>query len=397
MAFTNSKRKRNEGTFDDRVFNKSHKRHHSDHAPKSILKQSVTADAPDLSTDEAPSPSLQNAKSKPTNTFKAQAVKKATNPTKVSVRASDSSADRVPAVKPSKLGTSRKIAQKQRISSSEFPSLNEHSLSDVDPTDLGTNATSKVALLTLSSPPLEKAVGEGDGSEDEEEHDKDGEDDEQEDDNDDEDDDEDDADPGSSSESSMDWASDAVLNSDGEAHGDKKKKETFKADNPNAFASSMAGILGYKLTRTQRANPILARSADAKEADEKLLDMKLEKKAKAEMKREKFNNGGTGLDPNDKLKESRGDGAGSLVGDVLGINNAMEGQEIFVNQQHEKELKKMAQKGVVKMFNAFTSVREKTVEASRSAGSRAKKEEKATEMTKEGWLEYVGRGAKGEV
>ena len=397
MAFTNPKRKRDEGTSNDRVLIESHKRHHPDHAPLSVPKQSVVADAPDLSTDEAHLPSLQNGKSKPTDTFKAQAVKKATNPMKVFGRASDSSADRAPAVKPSKLGTSRKIAQKQRVSSSEFPSLNENSLSDADPTDLGTNATSKVALLTLSSPPLEKAVGEADGSEDEEENDDSEEDDEQEDDNDDEDDDEDDADPGSSSESSMEWASDAVLNSDSEAHADKKKKETFKADNPSAFASSMAGILGYKLTRTQRANPILARSADAKEADEKLLDMKLEKKAKAEMKREKFNNGGTGLDPNNGLKESRGEGPGSLVGDVLGINDAMEGQEIFVNQQHEKELKKMAQKGVVKMFNTFTSVREKAVEAQRSAGSRAKKEEKATQMTKEGWLEYVGRGAKGEV
>ena len=188
-----------------------------------------------------------------------------------------------------------------------------------------------------------------------------------------------------SSESSMEWASDAMLDSDVEVPPDHKRKEVFKSDDPSAFSSSMSAILGYKLTKTQRANPILARSADAKAADEALLDRKLEKKARAEMKREKLE------------KENLGGGAGSLIVPTFGSDEHAELGSIVAYQQRERELRKLAEKGVVKMFNAFTHVREKAVEAQATGGSRAKKAEKATEMTKEGWLEYVGHGGKGKI
>lgn len=188
-----------------------------------------------------------------------------------------------------------------------------------------------------------------------------------------------------SPESSTEWASDAMTDSDVETHPDDKKKEVFKADDPSAFSSSISAILGYKLTRTQRANPILARSADAKAADEALLDLKLEKKARAEVKREKLE------------KESQGGGAGNLVVPTFGIDDHVEMESIVAYQKRERELRKLAEKGVIKMFNAFTHVREKAVEAQATGGSRAKKEEKATEMTKEGWLEYVGHGGKDKI
>ena len=197
-----------------------------------------------------------------------------------------------------------------------------------------------------------------------------------------------------SSESSVEWASDTLSNSDGEPHADNRKKEKVKADDPNAFATSMRGILGHKLTRAQRANPILARSADAKEADEVLLDMKLEKKARAEMRRQKRENGGGYSDPNDLLREIHGGGGGDKVGPTVDIDDAKELGSISAYQQREKDLRKIAQRGVVKMFNAFSHVREKTAEAQGLGGSRAKKAEKATEMSKEGWLEYVGLGGK---
>ena len=86
-----------------------------------------------------------------------------------------------------------------------------------------------------------------------------------------------------------------------------------------------------------------------------------------------------------------GGGAGELGGPTneVGPHSAY--------QQREKELRKMAQKGVIKMFNAFAHVREKAVEAQGTVGSRAKKEENATEMSKEGWLEYVGLGGKAKI
>lgn len=448
MAFTKVKRKHAEDIYGDKLVNKSHKRARSDHVPLSSInheaaaqlrdsntstvdevansstkhilkqftdsdirkspgkketlsievnpeaeltsrpKQFIVADAPDSSADEAPSLSLKRVKIESTSTPKVLPVKKATKPNKASGKASDSFTDKVPIVKPSKIETSKEVSPK--VSSSESSSLDEGNGPTADPTDVGLDATSEAALLAPSSPPSEEALGEQEGSQNGEENDEE----EVEDYDDDEGNDESEPGSGSSSDSSIESASDATGDSDGEPHPDNKKKETLKADNPSAFASSMAGILGYKLTRTQRANPILARSADAKEADETLLDMKLEKKAKAEMRKEKVKKGG---DPNKKSKEVHGDGAQDLVRNVLGIDEPLEPQQVFAYQQHEKELRKMAQKGVVKMFNAFTSVRERAMEAQGLGGSRAKKEEKATEMSKEGWLEYVGQGGKGKV
>lgn len=197
----------------------------------------------------------------------------------------------------------------------------------------------------------------------------------------------------SSLESPTELDSDAETESNGEPHPDNKKKERFKADDPDAFASSMSAILGHKLTRTQRANPILVRSADAKEAEEALLDMKLEKKARAEMKRQKDEKNGS----DGTFKEIHNGGAGDMVGSTIRIDDSKNTGSIYAYQQREKALRKMAEKGVVKMFNAFTHVRQKTMEAQGMGGSRAKKEEKATEMTKEGWLEYVGLGGKGKI
>lgn len=448
MAFTKVKRKHAEDIYGDKLVNKSHKRVRSDHVPlssinneaaaqlsdsntstvdevansstkhipkqftdsdirnipgkKEILsievnpeaeltsrpKQSIVADAPDSSADEAPSLSLKRVKTESTSSPKVLPVKKATKPKQASGKASDSFTDKVPIVKPSKIGTSKDVSQK--VSSSESSSLDEGNGPTADPADVGLDATSEAALLAPSSPDSEEALGQQEGSQNGEENHEE----EVEDYDDDEGNDESEPGSGSSSDSSIESASDATGDSDGEPHPDKKKKETLKADNPSAFASSMAGILGYKLTRTQRANPILARSADAKEADETLLDMKLEKKAKAEMRKEKVKKGG---DPNKKSKEVHGDGAQDLVRNVLGIDEPLEPQQVFAYQQHEKELRKMAQKGVVKMFNAFTSVRERAMEAQGLGGSRAKKEEKATEMSKEGWLEYVGQGGKGKI
>lgn len=414
MEFTNAKRKLNEvSNQDDKTYNKAHKRHHSDHAPLSSINhkaaeqlvgnftqaQSVTEALSNklnseaeltsrpkqpIVADETPSLSLQKARTKSAPNPKAPLEEKATKQRQASGRPSDSSADRAPVVEPSKVEVRRKIAQKQKMSRSEPSPPNKGNASLAIPTNTSTNDTSKLALFAPSSPPLEETPGEGEESEESEEEEEDDDDD---DDDDGDEDDEDHLDSDLSSEISIEPASDAALDSDGEVHPDARKKETFKADNPTAFASSMAGILGYKLTRTQRANPILARSATAKEADETLLDMKLEKKAKAEMKKEKFKNGVVGSGPGHNLAGVQG----------RGTQEPLEGEELFANQQQEKELRKMAQKGVIKMFNAFTAVREKTMEAQGLGGSRAKKEEKATEMSKEGWLEYIGQGGKGNV
>ena len=282
--------------------------------------------------------------------------------------------------------------------------------------------------------------------------------------------------PTPDSEGSLEWASDAVhLNRYGEEHPDNKKKEIFKVDDPSVFATSMSNILGLRLTRTQRTNPILARSKDARAADDGILDRKLEKTLTRKWKNETVEiEGGwlkaaeaalefervrleeieiqkekeieekrlrdverarrleEGLEPlpdtEDESSEEELDEDGNVipkeeeeipeyVDPIPGSNvhdlahgkgsggpfgSAWDSDEDFIEkhkyykyQLREKKMRKTAEKGVIKMFNAFTTAHEKTVELQGLVGSKAKKEEKATEMSKEGWLDYiVGLGGK---
>ncbi|KAF6233936.1 hypothetical protein HO173_007766 [Letharia columbiana] len=352
----------------------------ADSVKEAAKHRQLTSKISDSSADEALAPNIKMAKAKPTNTSKAPPTKTVSKQQKASGKASSHSADQAPAVEPTKAGSSKMIAQKEKVSSSELSSLDDVDISIADPTDAGADAASPSTS--------EQVSGGEDGSEEGDEENKEYSEEEH---------DEDEAgevfraarfeaeaESITSSEKSM--ASDAGFGSDGESHPDNKKKETFKADDASAFASSMSAILGNKLTTTQRANPILARSADAKEADEALLDLKLGRKAKTEIRRkhqEKL------------LKEIHGEGAGDMVGSIADIEDPEDYGTVFAYQQREKGLRKTAEKGVVKMFNAFTHVRGKTVEAKGMVGSRAQKEGKATEMTKEGWLDYVGQGGEG--
>lgn len=371
---------------------KSHKRHRSDHTPipaidyQAQLRNGKTSEAFDIASVAIAPP-----------------VKEVAKRQRDSDKTPRSSADPAPTVKPAKASPSEKTAQKQKVSSAEVSSSDEGDDSFADLATTDPDKASNVALVTASISPSEEAFGEEGESEE-----------------DDYDDQEEEvgtetsdkgtqarrqqrkarhenilsaSDPESDtgSESSMEWASDAVLESDDESHPEtnNRKKELVKADDPSAFATSMSAILSSNLTRTQRANPILARSADAKEAESALLDRKLEKKVRAEMKREKGDKGGWEPGIMMMIKDD------VHVGESLGETGEIGPHAAY--QRREKELRKMAQRGVVKMFNAFAHVREKAVEAQGVGGSRAKREEKATEMTKEGWLEYVGLGGKGKV
>lgn len=404
-------------------------------AKNSVKERQVHRKTSESSADEVPAVTTKN---QPINTSKAKSVNQATKQKQVSSKVTGSSTGQAPAVKATKAGPSKNIAQKQELSSSELSSPDEGDISIADLTDTDVEAASKAALVVASTLPSAETSGKGNESEDEDEddnsslsrdrnlfgdqfssddktypsEDEEGEESEPE--------DEEtraaqlkapaeaqarfkrdwlqsDLESAFSSESSMEWASDAAVDSDDEPHPDNKKKAIFKSDDPNAFASSMSGILGYKLTKTQRANPILARSADAKEADEALADLKLEKKARAEMRRQKVGKGGLEMQIDGTLREIRGEGVGGMDDSTLGINEFEEMESVFAHQRHEKELRKTAERGVVKMFNAFTHVREKAVQVQRMVGSTAKKEEKATQMTKEGWLEYIGHGGKGKI
>ncbi|GAB7342915.1 hypothetical protein MBLNU457_g1026t1 [Dothideomycetes sp. NU457] len=162
-----------------------------------------------------------------------------------------------------------------------------------------------------------------------------------------------------------------------ETTGDRKKR---KRNDPSVFANSMSKILSSKLSTSKRADPVLSRSATAQEANRELTDAKLELKAKRKMRAEK----------QQALERGR-------VKDVLGLNTI----DISTAgiQEQEKRLKKTAQRGVVKLFNAVRMAQlqgQKAMEAAKKQGivGMAQREEKVNEMSKQGFLDLIASGGK---
>ena len=153
-----------------------------------------------------------------------------------------------------------------------------------------------------------------------------------------------------------------------------------KRNDPDAFATSISKILETKLSSSKRQDPVLSRSKSAAEAQRSLADTKIDEKARQQIRAEK--------------KQSLENGR---IRDVLGLQNP--GVDTGAVQEKEKRLKKVAQRGVVKLFNAVRAAQAKAEEAERNAkmegvvGSR-QREEKVNELSKQGFLDLISRGGK---
>lgn len=95
---------------------------------------------------------------------------------------------------------------------------------------------------------------------------------------------------------------------------------------------------------------------------------------------------------------------GGGVGEGVGMAGEGEGGEgeggesVGTMQEQERRLRKTAQRGVVKLFNAVRAAQVKGEEAGRERrGGREAREERVREMGREGFLELVagGGGKKG--
>jgi hypothetical protein len=164
-----------------------------------------------------------------------------------------------------------------------------------------------------------------------------------------------------------------------------------KRNDPEAFATSMSKILSSKLSTSKRSDPVLSRSIDALQASKEITDLALEKKAKHKMREEKR----TALDK-------------GRVKDVLGASTAFDaahagglpGQSVAETMELEKRLRKTAQRGVVKLFNAVRAAQVKGEEAARETRTRGtvgfgRREEKVNEMSKKGFLDLIASGGGG--
>lgn len=151
----------------------------------------------------------------------------------------------------------------------------------------------------------------------------------------------------------------------------KQKKLKNREDGSESFATALNSIIGSKLKAHDRQAPIMVRN---KKVLKKLESDKLEAKAKRAMLSEK-------KQLYDKFRVKN-----LLAADTEDLNKIME---------NEKKLKKTAQRGVVKLFNAIISTQVKTTEALKTEKvGEVKKEELFNEMSKEKFLDLVQSAGK---
>jgi hypothetical protein len=135
-----------------------------------------------------------------------------------------------------------------------------------------------------------------------------------------------------------------------------------------------------KLSQSARKDPLLTRSKEAVQVSKDIANERLEKRARAKLR----------ADRKEDLERGR-------VKDVLGLTTGDAGQ----TAEEEKRLRRIAQKGVVKLFNAVRAAQVKGEEAAREARKEgtvgfANREEKVNELSKQGFLELINGKKKGK-
>ncbi|KAF5026515.1 hypothetical protein F66182_1375 [Fusarium sp. NRRL 66182] len=173
---------------------------------------------------------------------------------------------------------------------------------------------------------------------------------------------------------------------DDDDEGSSNKKKS-KRNDPNAFATSLSKILSTKLSTSKRSDPVLARSAAAHEASKAAVDSALEAKARKQIREQKkraFEKGRV----KDVLVATTNDTTGELETSTSEI------------METERRLRKVAQRGVVKLFNAVRAAQVKAVETEKSTKKEGvigmkQREEKVNEMSKKGFLELIASGGGG--
>lgn len=167
--------------------------------------------------------------------------------------------------------------------------------------------------------------------------------------------------------SGSDAASDSEDDSNDESFPMRKKKKVTDTGS-ESFASAFNAIVGSKLKAYDRKDPILARN---KRTLKKLESGKLEAKAKRMMRAEKKE----GLD-RQRIKNL--------------LPSADEPAKVREAIDKERRLKKTAQKGVVKLFNAVLATQVKTnQEIGQEKVGLSMKEELVNEISKAKFLDLV--------
>jgi hypothetical protein len=165
----------------------------------------------------------------------------------------------------------------------------------------------------------------------------------------------------------------------GKPTGANRGRAVPKRNDPTAFSTSISKILSTKLPTSARADPVLSRSSYAAKLVNDAADDKLDKAARAKMRAEK----------KEELDRGR-------IRDVMGIKRGLAGPVA----EEEKRVRKMAQRGVVKLFNAVRAAQVRGEEAAKIERKKGtigmgEREKAANEVSKQGFLELIN-GKKGK-
>jgi hypothetical protein len=188
---------------------------------------------------------------------------------------------------------------------------------------------------------------------------------------------------------------DATTDSEAEDGSDTQSNPNLirkrKRNDPEAFATSMSKILGSKLSTSKRSDPVLSRSVTALQASKEIIDLALEKKAKRALRDEKRSDMDKG-----RVRDVLG---ASTAFDAANIEGVIEASTAEI-MEIEKRLRKTAQRGVVKLFNAVRAAQIKGEEAAREARTKGlvghgRREERVNEMSKQGFLDLIAGGGGG--
>lgn len=163
-------------------------------------------------------------------------------------------------------------------------------------------------------------------------------------------------------------------------------KTKSKRNDPTAFATSLSKILSTKLSASKRSDPVLSRSAAAHEASKVAVDLALEAKARRKLKEQK----------RVPLEKGR-------IKDILVATVDESGEPEMTTSEIlaiEKSLRKTAQRGVIRMFNAVRASQVQAAEAERAVRKEGvighkTREEKVNEMSKKGFLDLIASGGGG--
>lgn len=109
-------------------------------------------------------------------------------------------------------------------------------------------------------------------------------------------------------------------------------KPKSKRNDPTAFSTSISKILATKLPTSQRTDPVLSRSVAAAQSRTDATNHRLEARATSKLR----------ADKRAALQKGR-------TTDVLGIERGIAGEVA----EKEKQLRKIATRGVIQLFNAF--------------------------------------------